>query len=187
MVKYSTLKLKYAAFLLLFHAATIPNMSRMLCHFWNTFQFQPSFPATVKMGKMAISVSSFLMSISKSLHLKKQHHFILWHSVTCYDKSPLSLIFFSKNIPGYNMGTPLLRDVHLSFPASPSGRESLPGRCLQARPQDIQAVLGAAWPAAFWVHPSDIWPNLKAAASLGIHTIKVMVTVFWTLVLQALV
>ena len=76
------------------------------------------------------------------------------------------------------------KNIHLSFLSLPQVVEScLEGIC-KPDPRIYKLCLERLGrKPSECILLEDLGPNLKAAASLGIHTIKVMVTIFWTLVM----
>ena len=114
----------------------------------------------------------------KSLHLKKQQHFLSKYSqVTCSNKSQLpSFCSLKKKIQWRACGNTTFRAIYLSFLSLPQVVEScLEGVC-KPDPRIYKLCL-----ERLGLQPSesifldDLGQNVKAAASLGMHTIKVMV------------
>lgn len=78
-----------------------------------------------------------------------------------------------------HVGAPPFRDTHLSSPSLAQVVEScLEGVC-KPDPRIYKLCLERlGLPPSESIFLDDLGPNLKAAASLGIHTIKVMITIF---------
>ena len=120
----------------------------------------------------------FQSRMFKSLHLKKQQHFLSKYSqVTCSNKSQLpSFCSLKKKIQWRACGNTTFRAIYLSFLSLPQVVEScLEGVC-KPDPRIYKLCL-----ERLGLQPSesifldDLGQNVKAAASLGMHTIKVMV------------
>ena len=91
-----------------------------------------------------------------------------------------SALLFKKTYQGIP-GNTTFRDIYLSFLPLPQVVEScLEGVC-KPDPRMYKLCLEQlGWQPSESIFLDDLGPNLKAAVGLGIHTIKVMVTVFWT-------
>ena len=89
-----------------------------------------------------------------------------------------SALLFKKTYQGIP-GNTTFRDIYLSFLPLPQVVEScLEGVC-KPDPRMYKLCLEQlGWQPSESIFLDDLGPNLKAAVGLGLHTIKVMVTVF---------